>query len=421
MAPPTPCREPFVAEAALRLQRLPRAAPYPVLACGAYLKNQAALLLGDELWWSPLHGDLGTADAQQALAASLQALAALARARGATPAAVAHDRHPDFPSTRLAVQWAARLGVPALAVQHHHAHLAVVQAEQGWGLAGDEAPLLGLALDGVGLGDDGLAWGGELLRVSGGRMRRLAHLPLLALPGGDAAAREPWRMAAAVLQWLGRPQDIVTELPARCGVRPEAARVVAQMLARDLHCPRSSGAGRWFDAAAALLGLAPLRQAEAEAAIALERAATDWLASQPEPAWTSAAVSAGVEAALDLRPLFAQLLTLEGPQRAGQGAALFHLALAQGLVAAAAQAHLAPETPARRELVLAGGCFFNTLLRERLVAGLAAHGLRACLPGPAGCGDAGLAAGQAWAAALQLAEAGPAAASAPPEESFTCA
>ncbi len=175
---------------------LPRAAPRRVLAFGAWLKNSAGLLEGDRFLPSALHGDLDTPEACIALERSVQALAAAA---GGPIEAVAHDLHPDFHSTRLALHWAERLGVPAIGVQHHQAHLAVLQAEAG--LA--DGPLLGLALDGVGLGTDGTAWGGELLRLDAhGGFERLAHLPPLALPGGDVAAREPWRLVAAVLHAL---------------------------------------------------------------------------------------------------------------------------------------------------------------------------------------------------------------------------
>lgn len=253
---------------------LPRAAPRRVLAFGAWLKNSAGLLEGDRFLLSALHGDLGTPEACIALERSVQALVAAA---GGPIEAVAHDLHPDFHSTRLALHWAERLGVPAIGVQHHQAHLAVLQAEAGL----VDGPLLGLALDGVGLGTDGTAWGGELLRLDAhGGFERLAHLPPLALPGGDVAAREPWRLVAAVLHALGRGDEIEPRLAPVVGTA--AAQGVRTMLARGLNCPASTGAGRWFDAAAGVLGLSVRQREEAEAAIALEQCAAAWLERHPE-------------------------------------------------------------------------------------------------------------------------------------------
>ncbi|MFT3858753.1 MAG: hypothetical protein QM742_15075 [Aquabacterium sp.] len=181
-------------------QTLPRPVPRRVLAFGAWLKNTACRLDGDQVTWSPLHGDLAEPAQCEALEASAEALAALGEVD-----VIVHDLHPDFFSTRLAQAWSERLGVPAIGVQHHHAHIAALQAEHG--IAG---PLLGLALDGVGLGTDGTAWGGEGLWVDAAQWQRLGHLTPLHLPGGDVAAREPWRMAAAACHLLGRPLSAST-------------------------------------------------------------------------------------------------------------------------------------------------------------------------------------------------------------------
>lgn len=363
---------------------LPRPAPARVLALGAFLKNRAALLDGARLWLSPVHGDLGMPAACAALEASAQALLQTA---GGRVDAVAHDLHPDFPSTRLAAVLAERLQVPAIAVQHHHAHAAVVQAERG--LAG---PLIALALDGVGLGTDGSAWGGEMLWVDGARWRRLDHLPALALPGGDAAARAPWRMAAAALHAFGRAEAIEPRLAQAAGAT--AARVVRQMLERGLNCPRSTAAGRWFDAVAGLLGLSVVQREEAEAAVALEGAAAAWLTAHPQAA-------APPGATLDLLAwLPAAIDAADADGDTGRAAAAFHLGLAQALADAAARAARARGVAT---VVLGGGCFYNRLLAERVPALLAAHGLPAVLPRAVGCGDAGLAVGQAWVAAQVLA------------------
>ena len=175
------------------------------------------------------------------------------------PQAVVHDLHPDFYSTRFAARFARTRAVPLVGVQHHHAHIAAVLAEHGV-----RGPVLGLALDGVGLGVDGTAWGGELLRVDGARCERLGHLARIALPGGDRAAHEPWRMAAAALHLMGRGERDRGAVPAAGrGARSQ------QMLLRDLHCPMTSSMGRWFDAAAGLLGVraaAGVRRAGGDAA-----------------------------------------------------------------------------------------------------------------------------------------------------------
>ena len=376
---------------------LPRAAPRRVLAFGAWLKNSAGLLEGDRFLPSALHGDLDTPEACIALERSVQTLVTAA---GGPIEAVAHDLHPDFHSTRLALHWAERLGVPAIGVQHHQAHLAVLQAEAG--LA--DGPLLGLALDGVGLGTDGTAWGGELLRLDAhGGFERLAHLPPLALPGGDVAAREPWRLVAAGLHALGRGDEIEPRLAPVVGAA--AAQGVRTMLARGLNCPASTGAGRWFDAAAGVLGLSVRQREEAEAAIALERCAAAWLERHPEGV---ASVGPRVREGDGERrvgdlggavwALFEALLAVDGQdaEACGRGAALFHAGLADALadatVAAAARDGL-------HDVAFGGGCFFNRLLSQRLSARLTAAGLRVHRPQAVSCGDAGLALGQAWVAA----------------------
>ncbi|AAP85770.1 carbamoyltransferase HypF (plasmid) [Cupriavidus necator H16] len=375
----------------MRAQTLPAGSDHaPVLACGAWLKNAACLLRGAEVLWSPIHGDLGDPANCDALDQSVEQL--LDSAHGQVQA-VAHDLHPDFYSTQLAQRLAARLCVPAVAVQHHHAHIAALMAEYDL-----REPVIGLALDGVGLGTDGTAWGGELLWVSPSEWCRLGHLQSLPLPGGDVAAREPWRMAAAALHVLDRTGEIGRRYGAVVG--EQAARTVAAMLERQLNCPRSSSAGRWFDAAAGALGVSVRQQAEAQAAIALEALAADYLSalSPPECVGTYVVDQDGV---LDLRGLLEQLFALADEGQAGQaarGAALFHVALAEALVgwaADAAQGH------GLKTVALGGGCFMNGILSASVQAGLAARGLQALLPRAVSCGDAGLALGQAWVAARQ--------------------
>jgi hydrogenase maturation protein HypF len=369
-----------------------------VLATGAYLKNRAALWTDDGWTLSDEHGGLGTPAACLALEASVERW--LAQAGGRVDA-VAHDLHPDFHSTRVALAVAQRLGAPAIGVQHHHAHIAVVLAEQRL-----DGPVVGLALDGVGLGTDGQAWGGEVLAVDAGGFARLGHLRPLALPGGDRAAREPWRMAAAALHALGRGDEIEPRYGPRVGAA--AARGVAQMLARGLNCPPSSAAGRWFDAAAGALGLALHQTQDAEAAVALERLAA---AEAHDGDVLPLPVSDGV---IEGAPLMQRLFECADAGRIAEGAALFHRSLADALASAAVAAAGRLGTG---NVVFGGGCFFNRVLGARLTRRLQEAGLAVHRPRAVSCGDAGLALGQAWVAAHCLA--------APrthhPEESAACA
>ncbi|MDE2389876.1 MAG: carbamoyltransferase HypF, partial [Betaproteobacteria bacterium] len=231
-----------------------------VLACGAWLKNTVCLTQGNRAYVSPLIGDLATAEARHRFDETVQRMC---RDYSIQPAIVTHDLHPDFYSTQFAQAYAGQQQIPLLAVQHHHAHIAAVCAEHQ--LTG---PVLGLALDGVGLGTDNTPWGGELLLADGARFERLGHLTPLALPGGDRAAQEPWRMAAAALTRLGRGAEITQRFPDQA-----AAATVAAMLASNVNCPQTSSMGRLFDAAAGLLGLCAIQSHEAQAAVQLQQLA----------------------------------------------------------------------------------------------------------------------------------------------------
>lgn len=393
----------------------------PVLALGAWFKHAACLLADGRAQFGPNLGDLDNADACRAVEPA--ALALLAQA-AAPVRAIAHDLHPDFHSTRVACALAARLGVPAIGVQHHHAHVGAVLAEHG---RFDARPVLGLALDGVGLGTDGQAWGGELLWVAGGEFVRLGHLRPLRLPGGDRAAREPWRMAAAALHASGRGDEIAHRFSGQ-----PAAAMLAQVLARPALCPPTSSLGRHFDAAAGLLGLCEVMQDEAEAAIALERLAastaapavdrgdwrllhrgdprqgeTDGRSVHAEPGAPDRRPAPGLSAhtapgvigqppdgtlELDLHPL---LLRLADEPDAARGAARFQATLAAALVDWVEEAR---RRAGCATVVLSGGCLHNRLLADALHAALPARGLEVLGARRLSPGDAGLALGQAWVA-----------------------
>ncbi len=358
-----------------RAIKLPSAGP-SVLAVGGWFKNTVCVTRGDEAFVSQHIGDLDNAAAYGFFEESIVHLLHILDVE---PEIVAHDLHPDFHSTRFAAAFAAERGIPAIGVQHHHAHIGAVCAEHG--VIG---PVLGLALDGVGLGTDGSAWGGELLRVEGRAFERLGHLTPLALPGGDVAAREPWRMAAAALHALGRGGEMV----ARFADEP-AARTVATMLERGLNSPQTSSAGRLFDAAAGLLNVKHRASFEGQAAMLLEGlAARHGPVAPMKDGWR---IENGV---LDLRPLLARMCEADESRHA---AALFHATFAAALVAWVAEA---ARQSGIQTIAAAGGCLLNQILSGALQQGLVQQGLRLLLPRELPPNDGGLSLGQAWVAGV---------------------
>jgi hydrogenase maturation protein HypF len=353
----------------------------PTLACGAWLKNTVCVTRGNEAYVSQVIGDLDGADARAMLDATV---ARLCNELDVQPEIVAHDLHPDFYSTRFAQRYAAERGLPVVAVQHHHAHIAAICAEHHI-----EDAVLGLALDGVGLGTDNAAWGGELLRTEGAEFNRVGHLALLRLPGGDRAAREPWRMAAAALFQLGRGGEIAQRFPGQPG-----AQTVTTMLERNLNCPVTSSTGRLFDAAAGLLGVNEIQAFEAQAAMQLQELAQRH--GQVEPLgggyrFNEAGTVAENET-LDFLPLLARLADLRD---AAYGGALFHATLAAGL------AEWTERAARRRNIAavaLGGGCFHNELLLRVLAGRLVSQGLRVMTARQMQPNDSAIALGQAWVA-----------------------
>lgn len=345
---------------------------YPdVLAVGAFLKNTVCAVRGDRAVLSGVNGDLGTVEA---IAAFETAVESLLGATGVRPRAVAHDLHPDFHSTRFA----SGLGVPTVAVQHHHAHVAALAAEHGI-----EGPLIGLALDGFGLGPGNQSWGGELILDEGATYRRLGHLALLPQPGGDAAARAPWRMAAAALHRLGRASEIASRFAHHRG-----AAQIAAMLDRRVNAPETSSCGRLFDAACGFLGVRPVAEFEGQAPMELERLVR-------RPAVWSGGWSVGEDGVLDFLPLLDRLSSMAP----AEGADLLHGTLIEGLSVWAATT---AERFGVRVVALGGGCFLNRVLREGIANALRARGLVPLIAAVVPPGDQGLSLGQARVAALAV-------------------
>ena len=345
--------------------KLPRTVPC-VVGLGAHLKNTVCITRGDEAFLSQHIGDMDNA---ATIGFFEETIAHLTAILDVEPVAVAHDYHPDFFSTR----YAESLGLPAIPVQHHHAHIAAVAAEYRV-----DEPLLGLALDGFGLGLGGGSWGGELLKIHRCGYQRIGHFRELMQPGGDKAAEEPWRMAAAALHALGRSEEIARLF----GANPASEMVVMQ-LARGLNAPPTSSAGRLFDAAAGLLGISTRQAFEGQAPMLLEA-----LVETPrvlEGGWRVA------DDGIDFLPLLEALIDREPKD----GAELFHGTLVAGL--ADWLAAVAAETGCR-SIALSGGCFLNRHLSEGLVDALARRGLMPLLPRLAPPGDGGISLGQAWIA-----------------------
>ncbi len=346
-----------------------------ILATGAYLKNTVCITRGDQAFLSPHIGDLDNATTCNSLVEAVDHLCAVL---DVTPDAVAHDLHPDFFSTRFAASYAEQHGLTAVPVQHHHAHIAAVAAEHCY-----TAPVLGLALDGVGLGDDGAAWGGELLWVDGVSCRRLGHLAELKLPGGDRAAREPWRMAASALHRLGRGEEIIARFASQ-----SAAPAVAEMLELNVNCPTTSSMGRLFDAAAGLLGVRAVTMFEGQAAMLLEGLADKYGAAEP----AGRLFSIDNDGVLDLTLLIERIAD---DRDTGYAAALFHSTVISAL---AAWVTRAVDATGVHAVALGGGCFLNAILSTRLARALVARNLTVLEARQAPPNDGGLALGQAWVA-----------------------
>jgi hydrogenase maturation protein HypF len=350
-------------------QAIPLSRPVPtVLAVGPFLKNTVCLLNGDQALLSTDAGNLDSAESIRQFEDNIAVLLAVAET---DPAVVAHDLHPDFHSTRFA----RGLGCETLAVQHHHAHIAAIMAEHG-----HEGPVLGLALDGFGLGPENQSWGGELLLVDAEGYRRLGHLALLKQPGADAAARQPWRMGAAALHSLGRDDEIAERFKDING-----ASVIAGMLQGNVNCPTTSSCGRLFDAACGLLGVKLVAAFEGEAPMALEAMVT-----RPRVAPGAWRIDDGV---LQLTGLLERLCDLP----AADGADLFHGTLVAAMTEWVARA--AEETGVN-DVAMGGGCFFNKVLLGGLMETLEERGLRPLSARHVTSGDGAVSLGQAWAAAL---------------------
>jgi hydrogenase maturation protein HypF len=373
---------------------LPFDAP-PLLAVGGHLKNVFALARGRFVYQSQHLGDLENVTGLDFFRESLKHLMHTFEIE---PETVVHDLHPGYLSTSWAKEWAGEHGLPLIAVQHHHAHIAACMAEHS--LAG---PVIGLSLDGTGYGTDGRIWGGEVLvsRLDG--FERFAHLDYVPMPGGEAAIREPWRMALGALYAAGFDLDSA-EVLALLGAKPPDAHVLRRMIERQLNTPLTSSLGRLFDAVAAVVLSRREVDYEAQAAIELEGVAVD----EPDALDSAYAVEffggdwiSHVPARISVAPLWGQLLAdLRSGVSKPQIAARFHAAVAAAFVRAAV---LARQATGIQQVALSGGCMHNRRLARLLRAGLEAQGFKVFQHVQVSPGDGGLSYGQAVVAASLLA------------------
>ncbi len=384
-----------------------------ILAVGGHLKNTFAITRGPRAFVSHHIGDLENLHTLRSLEEAVRHFQDLFDLE---PSVVAHDLHPDYLSSRFARDYAADRGLPLVAVQHHEAHVASVLADTG-----HQGPVVGLALDGAGFGSDGTIWGGEVFVGTAGSLTRTAHLDHLPLPGGDAAVREPWRIALMLLESCGREPHL--SLPGGREMLARPWELILQAVRAGLNTPMTSSAGRLFDGISALLAIRHEVSYEGQAAILLETAARGWFSRDglPKPdgpprwldddtvSWITEPTSPrptdpddndGPMTLMPLQPYVRALLDDIAQGRSqGEIAAAFHHALAWVF------ASVATRTAAAHSLdtvALSGGVFQNTVFTELLVARLEHMGLRVLCHRNVPPNDGGICLGQAESAAAFL-------------------
>jgi len=369
---------------------LPLDAP-PLLAVGGHLKSVFTLARGRFAYQSQHLGDL---ENLTGLDFFRESLAHLMRTFEIAPRTVVHDLHPGYLSTSWAKQWAEEQHLPAIAVQHHHAHIAACMAEHAV-----EGPVIGLSLDGTGYGADGRIWGGEVLIAHLDRFERFAHLDYVSMPGGDAAVREPWRMAFAHLLSAGFSEDEAKEL---VGATTQEARLLARMIGRSINTPLTSSLGRLFDAVAAVVLARRKVDYEAQAAIELEGIAVDEYgdAIPYEIAIADDAGGSPGPLRLDVKPLWHELLRdVSAGVSKPRIAARFHAGVAHAFVGVACAARTATGI---NTVAASGGVMHNRRLARLLRTGLETEGFQVFEHRRVSPGDGGLSYGQAAIAAAQL-------------------
>jgi hydrogenase maturation protein HypF len=331
--------------------RLPFHSSASILAVGGQLKSTFALGRAEHAFLSHHLGDLDELEAFEAFQRDLRLYENLFQFK---PEVVVHDLHPDYPSTRLAIEIAAGRQVRAFAVQHHHAHLASCLADNGL-----DEPVIGVIWDGAGLGSDGAIWGGEFLAGDCSGFHRAAHLRYVPMPGGEAAVRQPWRMGLAHLLDAGLEQP-----PGPWRVSREKLELVKKMIVRRFNTPITSSAGRLFDAVAALLGIRDGITYEGQAAMELE-----WLATETAPdgvyPFEMVELNPPQQWLIDTRPIIRAVVSdVENGISNGVVARRFHCTLVEMIAQTCSRIR---QSTGLQSAALSGGVFMNALLLRESV------------------------------------------------------
>jgi hydrogenase maturation protein HypF len=354
----------------------------PILAVGGELKNTVCVIRGREAFLSQHVGDL---ENLQSCGFFQEAVEHLQRILEVQPKIIAYDLHPDYFSTRWALE---RQDVQLIGVQHHHAHVAACMAENHL-----DGRVIGIALDGTGYGTDGAIWGGEVLLADYLNFERAAHLQYFPLPGGTVAIHEPWRIALGLLC-----RDFANQLPLAesllsADIEPRKRSVVLQMIERSVNTPMTSSCGRLFDAIAALIGIRSTVNYEAQAAIELEMAARD---STDQGSYTFDLLQKESGWQIGTRSLFESILQdMRNQVHASDMSRRFHNGLAAVFAKAAESIR---GSSALNRVCLSGGCFQNALLFEAIHGLLRQKGFEVYYHSEVPTGDGGISLGQALVA-----------------------
>ena len=354
----------------------------PIISVGAHLKNVIALSAGSNAFISQHIGDLET---PEALGAFRNVIDSFEKLYDVSPSLVACDVHPDYLSTKFA----ERTRLSRVSVQHHYAHILSCMAENEV-----EPPALGVAWDGTGYGTDGTIWGGEFLYVHDRGFDRLAHLRSFRLPGGDSAVREPRRSALGLLfEILGDSVFDRRDLFPVLAFMPGELKTLRRMLESGLNAPKTSSAGRLFDAVASIIGLREKIRYEGQAAMELE-----FLADPNESGVYEFELAAGTPLVVDWEPMIRGIITdTAAGNTAAHIAAKFHNTLVEMMVRMAVIA-------GEKAVVLSGGCFQNKYLTETAISRLRESGFKVYWHQRVPTNDGGIALGQTVAAARSLTE-----------------